>query len=252
MKRECKTAVILAAGGGTRVRTLTSERPKCLMDLGGRRIIDWIFDALAAGGVRDVVMVTGFKAAVLERAIGDGKDQDMRIRYVRNRRWKEPNGISLHAARTALRGGQPFLTLMSDHLLPPGIIRKVARAHTSRCILAVDTDIKNVFDLSDATKVRVRNGVPEAIGKKLRTYNAVDCGLFRFDGRIFTALETAFKNGKKSLSDGVKNLIADGDLEVLPVAPGMTWIDIDTPKAYRHALGDLNTYLSRPGRRRGK
>jgi choline kinase len=252
MKRECKTAVILAAGGGTRVRTLTSERPKCLMDLGGRRIIDWILDALAAGGIREVMIVTGFKAAVLERALEDGESHSMRIKYVRNRRWKEPNGISLHAARTALPSGRSFLTLMSDHLLPPGIIRKVARARTSRCILAVDTDIPNVFDLSDATKVRVRGGVPEAIGKKLRTYNAVDCGLFRFDGRIFTALETAFRKGKSSLTDGVKNLVANGDLEVLPVGPGMTWIDIDTPKAYRHALGDLSQYLSRSLRRRRK
>jgi 1L-myo-inositol 1-phosphate cytidylyltransferase len=252
MKEECKTAVILAAGGGTRVRTLTSERPKCLMDLGGRRIIDWILDALAAGGVQDVAIVTGFKAAVLERAIGDRKGPGMRIKYVRNRRWKEPNGISLYAARTALPSGGSFLTLMSDHLLQPAIIKKVVRARTSRCILAVDTDIPNVFDLSDATKVRIRDGVPEAIGKKLRTYNAVDCGLFRFDSRIFTALETAFKKGQKSLSDGVKNLIANGDLEVLPVGPGTTWIDIDTPKAYRHVLGNLSHYLPSPARRRRK
>jgi len=250
MKHECKTAVILAAGGGTRVRTLTSERPKCLMDLGGRRIIDWILDALAAGGVRDVIIVTGFKATVLEREVGNGKGRGIRIRYVRNHRWKEPNGISLHAARTALRSGQSFLTLMSDHLLQPAIIKKVVRARTSKCILAVDTDIPNIFDLSDATKVRIGDGVPEAIGKKLRKYNAVDCGLFRFDGRIFTALETASKKGKRSLSDGVKNLIANGDLEVLPVGPGMTWIDIDTPKAYRHVLGNLSRYLSSPARRR--
>ena len=87
MKHECKTALILAAGGGTRVRTLTDERPKCLMDLGGRRIIDWILDALATGGVRDVIIVTGFKAAVLDFAVGKGTSRNMRIKYVLNRRW---------------------------------------------------------------------------------------------------------------------------------------------------------------------
>ena len=248
-KYECRTAVILAAGGGTRVRSLTAERPKCLMDLGGRPIIDRILDALAAGGVRDVVIVTGFEAATLTRAVGSGSDRGLRIRYVRNRRWKEPNGISLYAAKPAL-SGRPFLAMMSDHLLPASIIRKVARRRTSRCILAVDTDIPGVFDLSDATKIRVKDGVPEAIGKKLRIYNAVDCGLFRFDGRIFAALEAAFAAGKKSLTDGVKILIAGGDLEVLPVGSGTAWIDIDTPKAYRYALKNIGTFL--PGHARGK
>jgi choline kinase len=243
--------VILAAGGGTRVRTLTSEKPKCLMDLGGRRIIDWILDALAAGGIRDVVMVTGYKAAVLERALGKAPAPHLQITYVRNRRWREPNGISLHVARHAV-GDQSFLALMSDHLLPPGIIKKVARTRTPRCVLAVDTDIENIFDLSDATKVRIKDRMPEAIGKKLRTYNAVDCGLFRFDARIFTALGTAFRKGQMSLTAGVRKLIADGDLEVMPVGRGMTWIDIDTPKAYRHALRDLRRYLSASGRRKGK
>jgi choline kinase len=250
MKHECTTAVILAAGGGTRVKTLAAQRPKCLINLGGRPIIEWILDTLAAGGVRDVVMVTGFKASVLKRAVGARAGRRMRIRYVRNARWMEPNGISLHAAKSAIPGGEPFLALMSDHLLPPGIIRKVRRARTPRCILAVDTHIPNVFDLGDATKVRVRDGMPEAIGKKLRIYNAVDCGLFRFDSRIFAALEAAFKKGKKSLTDGVKILIADRDLEVLPVGKDMPWIDIDTPRAYRHALKNIRRFFPGPGRRR--
>jgi choline kinase len=249
IEHECRTAVVLAAGGGTRVRSLTAERPKCLMDLGGRPIIDWILDSARAGGIDDVVIVTGFKAAVLERAVGDGTGRGLSIRYVRNRRWTEPNGISLHAVKPALRG-RPFLAMMSDHLLPAGIIRKVARARTSRCILAVDTDIDNVFDLSDATKVRVKGGVPEAIGKKLRTYNAVDCGLFRFDSRVFAALEAAFRKGRQSLTDGVKILIAGGDLEVMPVAGGAAWIDIDTPRAYRYALKNIGTFL--PGHAGGK
>jgi choline kinase len=231
----CNKAVILAAGCGSRIRSLTTGQPKCLMDLGGRPIIEWIFDALRTGGIEEVVIVTGFKAQILRRALGGGRKYDLRLRYVHNPRWTEPNGISLQAARQALRPDDTFLTLMSDHLLPAGIIKTVTGAVSASCILAVDTRVPEVLDLSDATKVRIVDGVPVAIGKRLRKYNAVDCGLFRFDRRVFAALESAIGSGKKSLTEAVKILIADGNLDVLPIGGGVFWIDIDTPMAYRQA-----------------
>ena len=238
--KPCDTALILAAGMGSRVKTLTARQPKCLMLLDDRPIIAWIFAALRKAGIGDVVMVTGFRADALRGALGDGGRYGMRITYVHNRRWREPNGISAYTARKVLADGPAFLTMMSDHLLTPDLIKAVARAGTSKCVLAVDTDIGGVFDLSDATKVRLVRGKPEAIGKRLRKYNAVDCGLFRFDGRIFDALGRAIKEGDQSLSAGVKRLIAAGDLEVLPVH-GSFWIDIDTPKAWRAAGRKIET-----------
>jgi choline kinase len=250
----CKKAVILAAGVGSRIRSLTTGRPKCLMDLGGRPIIEWIFDALRAGGIEEVVMVTGFKAQILRRALGSGSNYDLRLRYVHNPRWTEPNGISLQAARRALRPDDTFLTLMSDHLLPASIIRTAAGAVSAGCILVVDTRVSKVLDLSDATKVRITDGVPVAIGKRLRKYNAVDCGLFRFDRRVFAAMESAIGSGRKSLTEAVRILIEDGDLDVLPIGGGVSWIDIDTPRAYRqakrmvHRLAAGSEGKYRPGR----
>jgi choline kinase len=239
MEKTCSVALILAAGMGSRVRTLTAQKPKCLMPLEGRPIIAWIFAALRKAGIRDVVMVTGFGSAALRGALGDGSRYGIKIRYVHNRRWREPNGLSVYAARKVLAAEPSFLAMMSDHLLLPEMIAAVARARTSGCVLAVDTDIGSVFDTSDATKVRLAGGKPAAIGKRLRNYNAVDCGLFRFDGRIFDALARALKQGDKSLTAGVKRLIAAGDLDTLPVA-GSFWIDIDTPRAYRAAAGRLD------------
>jgi choline kinase len=241
-KPPCKRALILAAGRGTRVRSLITDEPKCLIDLGGRPIIAWILDALAMAGIQRVTIVTGFGAKTLRQTLGKGRGSGLRLDYVHNRRWREPNGLSLYAARRAL-GDDDFLTLMSDHLLPPSIIRAVARARTSRCMLAADTHLAGVFDISDATKVRLAEGRPVAIGKRLRTYNAVDCGLFRFDRRIFTALETAFRGDRMALTDGVRVLMATGDLDVL-LANKMFWIDIDTPKAYRQATKSMSSFLS--------
>ena len=234
----CNKAVILAAGCGSRIRSLTTGNPKCLMDIGGRPIIEWIFGALKAAGIADVVMVIGYKGRILRRKLGSGARYGLRLRYVHNPRWAEPNGVSLLAAGRALRRNDTFLVLMSDHLLPASIIKRVTRAPLTGCVLAVDTRISRIFDLSDATKVRLTGGVPVAIGKRLRKYNAVDCGLFRFDRRVFAALEAAITGGSKSLTEAVKILIADGDLDVLPVGDDVHWIDVDTPRAYRQAAAD--------------
>ncbi|MGD8627777.1 MAG: NTP transferase domain-containing protein [bacterium] len=239
----CDKAVILAAGAGTRVRRISEQRPKCLIELAGRPIIEWILESLARGGISKVVMVTGFGAPALRKALGTGRRYGLKIAYVHNPGWKKPNGMSLYAARTAISAGERFLVLMSDHLLPPRLIAKTRKARTPNCVLAVDTDIDRVFDLSDATKVRLKDGKPVAIGKKLRTYDAADCGLFRLDGRVFPALARSFTQGVLSLSGGIKILIEQGDLDVLPVAD-MFWIDIDTPKAHRQASEHIDVFIS--------
>ena len=249
MKR-CKRAIILAAGKGTRVRAIATDTPKCLMELGGKRIIEWIIEALSIAGINQITIVTGFGASTIRKSLRDGNLKGIDVSYIHNSRWHEPNGVSLYCARRVVSDDERFLTLMSDHLLPPEIIRTVASAPTTKCVLAVETNLNNVFDLSDATKVRISDGLPVAIGKRLRKYNAVDCGLFRFDGRVFEALEQAFRSGRKALTDGVRNLIASGDLEILPIGHGSFWIDIDTPKAYRQALRHLDRFRSLLERRK--
>lgn len=250
MKPRCTTAVILAAGCGSRVRALTPGRPKCLMDLAGAPILEWIIRSLEQAGITRIVVVTGFRSshvagfvAARARRLRLAGAPGAAVTLVRNPRWRRPNGLSLYAARRALPPRASFLVVMSDHILPPGIIRKAARARTGKCVLAVDTDLGGVFDLSDATKVRTEDGRPTAIGKRLRKYDAVDCGLFRLDARVFGALRTAFSKGDWSLSGAVKELIAAGDLAVQPVGRRAAWIDIDTPKAYRQASRNCEALL---------
>lgn len=251
MKQQCTKAVIIAAGCGSRVRAITPDRPKCLMDLGGRPIIKWILNAVEMAGIDEVVIVTGFRPEGIKRVVGRRSGR-IRITYVHNPKWRLPNGLSLYAARRAVRCDEAFILLMSDHLLPAAVIKKVARAGTSKCVLAVDTNPSRVFDLGDATKVRVIAGNPVAINKRLRKYNAVDCGLFRFDRRVFAALEASFEEGVFSLTGGVKKLVASGDLEVLPIGKGTFWLDIDTPRAYRQALKHLASFRSDCNQRRSR
>lgn len=74
-------ALILAAGRGERMRPLTDHRPKPLLPVRGKPLIEWQLEALAASGVTDVVINTAWLEAQFPAALGDGQRWGLRIRY---------------------------------------------------------------------------------------------------------------------------------------------------------------------------
>ena len=58
-------AIILAAGRGSRMRELTNERPKCLVELKGKSLLDWQLEALREAGIKKIAIVTGYKREML-------------------------------------------------------------------------------------------------------------------------------------------------------------------------------------------
>ena len=76
-------AVILAAGKGTRMRELTNEQPKPMLKVQGKPILEHILYGLLAAEIRDVFIVTGFRAETIEGYFGDGTKWGARIVYGR-------------------------------------------------------------------------------------------------------------------------------------------------------------------------
>lgn len=76
------SVVILAGGLGTRLRAVVSDRPKVLAEVGGRPFITYILDHLAAAGVSDVVMCTGYRGEQIRDALGEAYGP-LRLRYSR-------------------------------------------------------------------------------------------------------------------------------------------------------------------------
>ena len=76
-------AVILAAGKGTRMRELTNELPKPMLKVRGQPILEHIIDGLKSAGIREIFIVTGFRAEAIEDYFGDGKKSGVRLAYGR-------------------------------------------------------------------------------------------------------------------------------------------------------------------------
>ena len=77
-------ALILAAGRGQRMRPLTDHTPKPLLPVHGKPLIVWHLEALARGGVREVVINTAWLEEQIPAALGDGSRWGLRIHYSKN------------------------------------------------------------------------------------------------------------------------------------------------------------------------
>ena len=105
-------AMILAAGRGERMRPLTDRLPKPLLSVGGKPLIVWHLERLAAAGIRDVVINHAWLGHEIEGALGDGARYGVRIQY-------SPEGAALETAggiaqALPLLGPTPFLVISGD------------------------------------------------------------------------------------------------------------------------------------------
>jgi MurNAc alpha-1-phosphate uridylyltransferase len=107
-----RTAMILAAGRGERMRPLTDATPKPLLVAGGRRLIEHQLDALARAGIRDVVINHAHLGAQIEATLGDGSAYGLRLRYSREGEALETGGGIFRAL--PLLGADPFLVVNGD------------------------------------------------------------------------------------------------------------------------------------------
>lgn len=98
-------AIILAAGRGSRMRDLTDERPKCLVELRGKALLDWQLDALRAAGIMEIAIITGYKRELLA---------NRGLVEFHNTRWAETNMVSSLACAQDWLLAEPCIVSYSD------------------------------------------------------------------------------------------------------------------------------------------
>ncbi len=235
MNHRTQEAVVIAAGRGSRIAHTVSASHKCLIPLADRPLIGHIVESLAEAGVTRVHLVTGYAAGTLRLAIR-GMSFRADVHPVHNTAWEKGNGTSVLAALRHVRS-EHFLLSMADHWFVPQIPSLINAPGPGGNVLAVDRCIWNIADLDDATKVRTGTGNRIAeIGKELKQYDAIDCGLFLFrTDDLLGALQRAQSHGAFALSDGVRELIRQ-DVMFYADIDGLPWQDVDTQEDLQVAL----------------
>jgi choline kinase len=233
-------AVIVAAGTGSRMH---GEKPKTLLPFHNGTILSTIMRNLWLAGIRDIVIVVGFQADHIREYISKNKASfDFEISLVENPQFMRGNGISVLASENAVNN-ETFVLSMSDHVVSPSAIKRVADCQSSANLLLVDPRIADAYDIDDATKVKTADNRILSIGKDLTEYTAIDCGIFRLTPRFFDSMRGQLLDNKESISAAITCLIKNNDMEAVFMQDNEQWFDIDTPQAYEHALSQTSSFV---------
>jgi choline kinase len=233
-----KQCLILAAGNGRRIRGVSGNDPKPLVPVRDIPLLEHVLLSAQQAGIEKFFVVVGYRGDVIRRWF-DSSGLEVPVTWIENVHYQRDNGISVLQARDLLHGS--FLLIMSDHLFEPQTAKRLLRQPVSddEAILAVDRKIHEVFDLEDATKVRLDGEHIVDIGKGIARYDALDTGMFLCGPAIFEKLESAKVNGNCSLSDGMRKLARQRRFRAFDIGTAH-WQDVDTPEtlAYAEAIFD--------------
>lgn len=215
------TAILLAAGEGSRLRSAAAVKPLC--EVAGRSLLAHAIEGLAKAGLARAVIVLGYGADQVADHLA-ARSWPIEVETVTNSDWRGPNGTSVLAAEP-LVGGEEVLLAMGDHLVDPALYRVVAETGASTgARLGIDRRIDSDWvDLEDVTRVQTAGDRILAIGKGLDPYDCFDTGVFAVGPALFEALRDL---ESPSMTQAMRALAAKG--AALTVDCGdLGWIDVD-------------------------
>ena len=234
-----RAGVVLAAGFGSRLREADPDALKPLTPIAGIPLLFRAVRSVALAGCDKAIVVLGYRSDALSEALA-AWDAGIPVVAVTNDRYELANGVSVLAA--APHVGDEFVLTMADHVLDDELmaLARACEPPADGATLLVDYHIDDVFDLDDATKVRVdADGRIVAIGKTLPEYDCIDTGVFVCTEALLSALEDVLaETGDASLSSGVGRLAAAQRMQTLDIGDCF-WQDVDTPQMLAHAIERL-------------
>jgi len=233
-------AVVLAAGEGKRLRPLTADRPKCLVELGGRSLLERQVSVLRAAGISDITVVGGYRADQLE-------GQTWRV--VRNEDYAVTNMVAtLFCARDTWSSDADLIVCYGDIVYEERVLHALLASRAPIGVV-IDRNWRAYWErrmedpLSDAETLKLdKNGLIVELGKRPRSYKDIEgqyIGLFKVRADCIAPMETRYDTMDHDANyDGqdflnmymtsfLQNLIDLGwEVSAVPIDNG--WLETDT------------------------
>jgi dTDP-glucose pyrophosphorylase len=229
--------VLLAAGRGTRMRDLTNELPKPMIEVRGKPILHHIIDGLHHAGITEVLIVVGYRADVVRAYFGDGTPWGVSMNYV-TQVVQDGTGRVVELARE-FAASEPFILSYGDILIEPRNYRRLVAIGDAEAIVSVKRNedvskggavfVNERFELVDLRE-KPQPGEPTS-----PWYNA---GVYTFRPTIFqfTARLEKSPRGEYELTDAVRALAQSGR-RVQAFELAGEWADVRDPEI----LAELNS-----------
>ncbi|HSV42428.1 MAG TPA: bifunctional sugar-1-phosphate nucleotidylyltransferase/acetyltransferase [Methanomassiliicoccales archaeon] len=194
-------AVILAAGEGTRLRPFTSNRPKVMLPIGNRPILEHVVESLVANGIKDIILVVGYKKERIMSFFGDGSKFKAHITYI-----IQEKQLGTAHAMTYLKGvvkGE-FLVLPGDNIVDQEMVASLLGLEEKNAILVTESDEPSkygVVTLHDQYVVSIQEKPADSVG------NIINTGLYLLDAKLMPRFESEVKQGNYGIPDVLRSLL---------------------------------------------
>ena len=243
-------AIILAAGKGERLQPLTNDKPKCLVELFGKSLLEWQIKAFQSSGITDITIVSGYKSDLINFP---------EITILKNEKYESTNMVeTLFSAKEKMLDST--IVSYGDIIFEKNVLESLINSPNDISVI-VDKQWKRLWGkrfqdpLSDAESLIIEDGCIVEIGQKVNSYEKI-CGqyigLMKFQGSGIDLIKRHYEEAKNQantgtnplnaslpfeksyLTDFLYSLIRGGaTIKAVPVNNG--WLEIDT-------LSDLDLY----------
>jgi len=211
-----KQAVILAAGEGQRLRPFTVNRPKTMISIADKPILQFVIESLAGGGIRDIILVVGYRKEQIFDYIGSGEQLGVKITYVTQaQQLGTAHALSLVKDIVA----DEFLVLPGDNLI---------EAHTIADFSGIKPDavlVKRVNNPERYGVVDIDGDEVKGIVEKPKEAgsNLVNTGIYAFSKDVFSFTEAVL-----DIPSVLNNMITEG-YSIKALETDGTWLDVIYP-----------------------
>ncbi len=225
-------AVVLAAGEGVRLQPITATRPKHLVKVGGKPILEYCLDALKAFGVTEILIITHYMGDAIRQFFGDGERMGLKISYVEQAEMLG-TGNAVSAVEPCVDGD--FVLVYGDLLFAPEAVANVIQLYEAEkpgAVMAV-VPVKTPESYG-IVEIATGNAVKSIIEKPASgeaPSNLANAGLYVFSNEIFDKLRQtqASIRGEWELTDALSLLIKDEKRVLAAEISKDDWLDIGRP-----------------------
>lgn len=230
-------AVILAAGIASRLRPLTNDRPKCLLKIGNRSLLERAIDGLLINGIDEIVIVTGYLKEMIEDFV-HATYPNLSVKFIYNEVYASTNNIySLWLAKPEVLHEKEIILLDSDILFDPLMIKILQDAPYNNC-LALDghklgeEEIKVIVnEKSQITEISKTCSIDKAIGESI--------GIEKISNTYLSTLYNELE--QMILHEGLDNVFYELAFERL-ISQGHYFYPVDTSNYFSMELDTVEDF----------
>ena len=245
-------AIILAAGKGERLQPLTNNKPKCLVELFEKSLLEWQIKIFQNSGITDITIVSGYKSDLINFP---------KVTILKNEKYDSTNMVeTLFCAKEKMLDST--IVSYGDIIFEKNVLESLINSSDDISVI-IDKQWKELWrkrfqdPLSDAESLVIEDGYIVEIGQKVNSYDKI-CGqyigLMKFQGSGIDLIKRHYEKArnqantginplneslpfeKSYLTDFLHSLIRDGSaIKAVPINNG--WLEVDT-------LSDLSLYES--------